>query len=437
MLKKIHNFHKAEDGTALLIFSMALFIVIGGIAYTIDVSRFFAAKARLGNATEMAAVAVAQNLHFLETSVLDQLASDVVSVNYRRTSLHAYSGDTVVPLSVNLATNIETGEVTLRTRAEVSTTLLRALNFLENVTVAVEINAVQEQPEAEVVLVLEASNAMAASGALAEVKSAARDFIVALSAKATQGNGIKWGLVPFGNAMVNIAPYQDWVDGGVWPLNIPPEGPGTTEWTGDLAEDRWCVAPRAGAAGEDDTPPGTTSFPLVLALHSEINAGTGLPHYSNITSTDCRPERIRGLTGSLPISTAVASLAGNGGTAYGRGMIWAERALSPLWQGVWSSDTTLPAGYDDETIKKIAILVVGSSAAEVGEDSRLINSCTRMKQNDITLYVIGYLAPATTSALLQTCATTVGHYFHVTDVSNLQSAFFSIAKFLTRVRFAG
>ena len=437
MLRKIRQFHKAEEGAALLIFALTIFIVIGGVAFAIDASRFFAAKSRLSIASEMAVTAAAQNFRFLSAAELSRLATEIVQANFHGAHLLTYSDETVASPSVNLLTDPETGEITISTSVAIPTTLLRALNFLDPVTVASEITAVQLKPEAEMTLVIEASDTFDTVGRLAEVTAAAQGFISALEAEVTQTDGVKWALVPFGNEMVNVAPHKDWVEAGAWPVNIPPLVPGTTEWVGDLAEDRWCVAPRSGPAGEDATPPTVASFPLVLTLDSVIDAGTGLPHFTNITTADCRPERILGLGDPLTVSSALALLGGNGGATYGRGMLWAERTLSPLWQGVWNGEAALPAAYEDETVEKIALLVVGSSAGDPAEDTRLSTTCARMKQNDVTLYVIDYLAPAATSTLLEICASTAGHYFRVMDEVSLRTAFFAIAKFMTVVRFSG
>lgn len=437
MQRKIRDFHAAEEGAALLIFALAIFIVIGGVAFAIDVSRFFAAKSRLGIASEMAVLAAAQNFRFLSTAELSQLATEMLQANFHGAHLLTFSDEILAPPSVNLLTDAETGEVTLRASAIIPTMLLRALNFLDPVTVASEITVVQQKPEAEITLVIEASEIFETAGRLAEVRAAAQGLITALEAETTQEEGIKWSLVPFGNNIVNVAPHKGWVAAGMWPLNIPPLVPGTTEWVGDLAEDRWCIAPRLGSTGEDDTPPATTDFPLVLTLGAEIDAETGLPHFTNVTTADCREGRIVGLTDSLMLSTALASVRGNGGTAYGRAMLWAERTVSPLWQGVWNGDAARPVAYDDEAVEKVTILVVGSDAEDVAEDARLSSTCTRMKQNDIALYVIDYLAPTGTSTRLEACASTTGHYFRVTDEPSLRSAFFAIAKFMTVIRLAG
>ena len=433
----LRRFSQSEDGAALLIFTLTLFIVLGGIAFAIDASRFFAAKSRLALATEMAAVAAAKNLRFLDIPAVEQLAVDMFRANFAGASLLNYASATAVPPAVTLTPDLETGEVTVESSATVPTTLLRALNFMDDVTVSARITARQERPEAEVALVLEASDAMENSGRLAEVRTAASAFISAMEAEVPQGAGVKWGFVPFGNAMVNVAPHSDWIESGSWPLSLPPVIPGTTGWMGLLAEDRWCVSPRSGPVGENDTPPGLARFPLVLSLSSMSTPPLGLPHFTNVTTADCREERILPLGDGATLLGALSSLGGNGDAAYGRGMLWAERLLSPQWQGVWTGDSTIPAAYDDTIIEKVALLLASSVASDISENTRLADTCARMKGNGIHLYTIDYFAPAATSTLLQGCASTAGHYFRVTDAAGLNQAFQSIARFLTIVRFPG
>ena len=438
MLRSFRRFREAEAGAAVLIFALGLFIVIGGMAFAVDVSRIYAVKSRLSVATEAAAVAAATNLHFLNADALDLLATETLNANFGRMNLLAYKGDTVALPVVTVTPDLATGEVTVSVTVQVSTTLLRVLSFFDDVTVKKAITARQQMPETELALVLDASAASDASGKLASLKTSAEAFIAALEAETRQATGVRWALVPFGNNLVNVAPHQDWVTPGAWPVNIPPNVPGTTGWTGDLAEDRWCVAMRPGAAATSAAPPTSDPFPLVLEIASENDPVTGLPHFTNVTTPDCRGERILPLTGvAAAISAEIAGLSGVGETASGRAMLWAERVLSPLWQGLWDGDSSSPVAYNDPALRKTAVLVVASDNADAGEDTILSNACVRMKSNGITLYTIDYLASAATADIVKACAPSTGHYFRVTSDTELLDAFFAIAKFLTVVQFPG
>ncbi|MCF8468786.1 MAG: hypothetical protein K9G33_15405 [Sneathiella sp.] len=438
MVRSLQRFRSAEEGAAVLIFALGLFIVIGGMAFAIDVSRIYAVKSRLSVATEAAAVAAATNLHFLDGDALGQLATQTLNANFGQMNLLAFKGDTVAQPVVTVTPDVSNGEVTVSAEGQVTTTLLRMLNFFDDVTVTEAVTARQQMPETELALVLDASAASKASGRLEPIKAAAQTFIAALELEVRQASGVKWALVPFGNSLVNVAPHQDWVEAASWPVNLPPDVPGTTSWTGDLAEDRWCVGARSGAAGSSDAPPASDLFPLVLEISSENDPVTGLPHFTNVTTPDCRNERIQPLTSStVEISTEVAALTGVGDTASGRAMLWAERVLSPLWQGVWDGDAGSPVAYNDPTLGKTAVLVVASDNAEAGEDTILGDTCARMTSNGITLYAIDYLTSSATADIVKACASSAGHYFRVTSDTELIDAFFSIAKFLTVVQFPG
>lgn len=430
--------HRAEAGAAALIFSLAMFIVIGGMAFTIDVSRIYAVKARLSIAVEMAATAAATNLHFLPEDDLGGLAAETVNATFRQMNLLAYVGSSPAPPTVSIITDILTGRVTVTAEAAVSTTLMRTVSFFDDVTVSKSITAEQTMPEAELALVLDASASMESFGKLEDVKSASRDFIARLGSEARRDIGATLALAPVGNGLVNIAPHKDWVATGSWPVNIPPRVPGVAAWTGELADQRWCVDSRAGAAGVDDTPPDQVKFPLVLGLSSVLDPLLGLPLFTVTTTDDCRNDRILPLNPSFAdIDAEISSLSGVGETALGRGMLWAERLLSPRWQALWDGNAASPVAYYDPAVEKIAILVAGTGNSDEAEDLLFSDVCTRLKTNGVTLYVIDYLAPTSFAPGLQECATSAGHYFDVSSATELSEAFISIAKFISVVRFNG
>ncbi len=426
-----------EQGSAFLVFALGLFLTLGGMAFAFDLTRFFSAKTRLSFAVEMAAVAAAQNLPFMEEDELLVLARDVAAANFGSAAFFSYATDAPPAISLGLLPNETGAEITVTGEALVPTTLLRALQFFDDVTVSSMVTARAEQPEIELALVIEASEALAADGRLQEVALAAADFVNALGTAYSSGDGARFAVVPVGNEFVNIAPHDDWVMDGVWPINIPPQIPGTTEWEGELAEDRWCVSPRAGSAGEDDTPPDLASFPLVLSLTSTPDPGTGLPHFENITTASCRADRILPLSDPVATVAALSGLSGNGVAAHGRAMIWAERSLSPGWREAWNVSPSHPVEYDDAAVSKAVLLIAGSNLADAAEEARFLTTCTRLREQGVVIYVIDYLAPAASSSALQQCGGAAAHYFRTETDLAMREAFFSLAKFLTIVRFPG
>lgn len=430
----IRRFARDDAGAAFLIFALGIFLTLGAIALAFDLSRFFLAKTRLSFAIEIAAVAAAKSLPFADDAALATFAREMTRVNFASTDWLGFESD-AAPV-VTLATNRGEGTVTVAGQAAIPTLLLGALQFPE-VTIGASVSARAEQPALELALVIEASAALAANGRLEKITEAAAGLIGALDAAFTAGGGAQYALVPFGNALVNVAPRSDWVAAGLWPENLPPEIPGTTGWSGDLAADRWCVGIRPGAAGEAATSPDLAPFPLVLTLTSEINPETGLAHFENITTSECRVEPLLPLGSAGPVASALASLTGTGDAAPGRAMLWAERLLSPDWRGFWKAGSSSPADYDDATRSKAVLLIAGSDVVDTAEIARLIDVCARLRGNNVALYIVDYLAPESVSSALQLCAGPPMHYFRAEDEAALQDALVSLAGFLIKVRFPG
>lgn len=439
LFRNLRNLGRDTEGAAALIFTLAVLIVLGVAAFSVDAARFFAVKSRLSIATEMAAVAAAKNLNFLSESELNTLASETVAATFRQMKLLSFSGAVAASPTVSLAINTTTGNVTVTVDALVPTTMLSFVGFLDDVSLRETVTTRQVMPDAELVMILDSSAEMGTLGKLADLTATAQNFMTLFGSFAFENSGLQFGLVPVGNTLANVAPHSDWVVDGAWPINIPPNVPGTTAWGGDLAEQRWCVDVRTGAAGVTDLTPGTEKFPLILEVSSELDPVTGIPHFSVTTTADCRPDRIMPISNSSAgISAALATLSGHGTTSLGRGMAWGERILSPLWQSLWEIGSTSPVAYNDPITGKIIVLTVGTGNADPGVENILLGDvCSRLKSNGVTIYVVDYLAPTATSTLLSACATTVGHYFRVETASELSDAFFTIAKFITVVRLNG
>src|SRR5690606_13461358 len=118
-------------------------------------------------------------------------------------------------------------------------------------------------------------------------------------------------------------------------------------------------------------------------------------------------------------------------------MLWAERLLSPDWRGLWEPGSRSPVDYDYPARSKTVLLIVGSEAADEAETARLMGACARLRERDVALYVIDYLAPTAASLALQDCAGAPMLYFRIEEETALRDAFLSLAGFLIQVRFPG
>ncbi|MEH6475784.1 MAG: hypothetical protein V7727_08840 [Sneathiella sp.] len=432
-----HMFWVSETGAATVIFGLALVILIGSFALMIDVARVFAVKSHLATIGESTALAVARNLNFLTAEQLEEFAIDIVSSASRNTSVFTHN-DRAFSTTTSVITGLTKGQARIIIRTKVPTTLLRFFNLFDDINVSQTVTAYQYAPNAEIVIVLESSKEMERSGKLANTRDAVKDFVTVFDGHRKADSGVTFGFIPFGNDLVNVAPHTEWLEGGVWPVEIPPKVPGTTDWIGDLADDRWCVLKRPSTAGILNLTPGQSVFSLELDI-LKTEGGGGIAHYTNVTSTDCRAEPIVPLTkNTATISQSILSLVGSGDVYAGRAMVWAERILSPAWQPFWQTTIGTPSGHENEVFKNVVIFIAGSAnTSPETEDGLFIDVCDRLKTNGAAIYVIDYLAPRSFTDLLADCATTKGHYFRVENDTSVSEALYAIAKFLTVVRFSG
>lgn len=427
---------RSETGAATVIFGLTLAIFIGSTALMIDIARVLTVKSHLANFGESTVLSVTRNLNFLTAQELEALALATVSSMIRNTSLVAQS-DPSSAITITVDTDQPSGRASVTITARVDTSLLQVFGFDEDFTVTQTVSAYQFAPIAAIAIVLESSNEMLQNGKLDPVRAALNEFVVAFDNHRKLDSAMVFSFLPFGNELVNIAPYTGWLEERVWPTEIPPNVPGTTDWEGDLAEGRWCVSKRTGNASNLDLTPDYSPFQLELEI-LKTNGPGNRPHYTNITSEDCRPEPIIPFSENTEaIRQSFTLLTGNGDVYAGRAMVWVERMLSLKWQSFWQTMASVPSSYD-EHYQKVVILVIGSAnTSPATEDSLFLEVCDRLKSKDVIIYVVDFLAPDTSTKLLETCATTKGHYFRAESPAVVSEALYAIAKFLTVVRFSG
>jgi Flp pilus assembly protein TadG len=166
---------------------------------------------------------------------------------------------------------------------------------------------------------------------------------------------------------------------------------------------------------------------------------------------------MRMTTSFSTLKTAINSMVATGNTNVPMGLVWGWHTLSP--------NTPFADGlaYGTDKMRKIVVLMtdgdntndvydnpnnsvyaglgymwetrlgsgtgVSSTANQrtTAMNSRFTELCTNMRAKNIEIYVIGVEVASSTSSLLSTCATDAAHYFNVTDSSQLNATFQTIA----------
>jgi von Willebrand factor type A domain len=143
----------------------------------------------------------------------------------------------------------------------------------------------------------------------------------------------------------------------------------------------------------------------------------------------------------------VATFTDGGYTAGHLGTAWAQYLLSPDWASLYPA-ASAPTAYNKPNVQKIALLMTDgdyntfntkSGAENVSPEAiasikAAIDTCTNMKANGITIYTIGFQAPAAAQLTLAACASDASKAINASNGDQLRSAFKNIANQITTLR---
>jgi len=412
-----------QRGSVAVWLVLTFVFVFGGMALAVDLTRVFAFKTRLEIAAEAASLIAAKNLHVLDATGVISLAREIARQKIEENSFPSVlsAPTTLRNFSLEKTTN-EIG-VVINIDAGLSTTLLGAFNFLNDFDVAATAVSEMSLSKSELIMVLDSSVAAGDIGRASNITEAAEYISDKFNQFHTYGSNVKIAIIPNANALVNVAPHKEWIASGVWPDgSIPPAVPGINLWTGELEDQRWCVESRGGNSATSTETSNFIPFPLVMGI-DKITGADGIDRFEISTDENCAQSAIRPLKSTYSdLSGYFVNITPTGQFASGRSFVWAERLLSPSWQDAWGSDVNSPAQYD-AGVKKIVLLITSSGNNGIlAEDTVFMASCERLRQKDVSVFIIDYGAPITSSTKYKSCVTWPGNYRKVDNVSELKSA---------------
>jgi len=139
-------------------------------------------------------------------------------------------------------------------------------------------------------------------------------------------------------------------------------------------------------------------------------------------------------TGSTNLNSKIDAMQASGNTDVTIGLAWGWHALTPNLPLTEGSD---PAPDKD---KVIVLLTDGTntqnrwSSSESNIDARTALACTNVKAANIKIYTVRVIDG--NASLLKDCASKANMYYEVTQASQLNSVFSSIAQNLANLRIA-
>lgn len=418
-----------QRGAVAMIVGLAIVPLMLAAGLAVDAGRLMAARARLAQATDAAALAAGP---IAGSDAFEEKARRILEANFP-------TGDGVEITDLDLSFDESNGRVTLVTRARMPTTFMR-LAAIEEMEFEARTVVVREVSPMELVLVLDVTGSMRGSKIQA-LKAAAKDLVNILFGDAPRSDNLRIGIVPF-NARVNVgAQRRSWIV----PQSLPN---GRFQLRGDFVG---CVEARSKARALTDDPPSVERFPA-----TEVHLKDSNPSWS--TRRNARHRRFvrNWLRGSCPppilpltgdkgkIMAKINSLPATSNTRIDMGARWGWRVLSRRWEGLWGEDPRKPA---QEVITAMVIMTDGvntrNSYLEHNDirsardaDQNLLTLCERIKRAGTVLYTITFKAPSRADQLMRSCATSPAHYFRSPTNEDLRRAFRTIAGELSALRIA-
>jgi Flp pilus assembly protein TadG len=254
-----------ERGAVLPIFTVAMLSMLLVTAVAVDFGSALVVKQKLISAADAAALAVGSDPQLSEADA-NAKAEAFIRAHYPDTDFGNLTSFTV---------NADKQQVDVTVTASVPTTFLQVAN-INTIDVTVHSQALRQQRDVEVVMVLDNTGSMAdcsgwhCTAKIDQLKAAANKLVDTLFGNDTISEHVKIGLVPF-SAAVNVGTDklgQGWIDeAGASHLQTEdidlPANKTLLSLFGDITNVSWagCVRARITSGGTDldltDSPPGT------------------------------------------------------------------------------------------------------------------------------------------------------------------------------------
>ena len=412
--KPAKSFTKAEDGTIAILFALtaAISVMITGLA--VDVGRATQVGSRISSAADAAALAAAKAMR-------DGGASDaqaqVIALKYFNENFKGPAAGFATINGINVTIDHHQNSVAIDVNASVKT-LFGALAGVTTFTVPKSAVAIYNTKDIELGLQLDVTGSMAGQK-LQDLKDAVagqNGLLDIMLPTAGTTNRVRIGYAPF-TAGVNAGNYAMAVS--------------------DRRATDGCVYERHDLRDQPtDAPP--VGPVLSLRAKSEV-AGRPIdcPRDAKVQALTNDANLLRNTINSWNVST---STAGHLGTA------WAWYLLSPQWSAIWPASSQ-PTAYNDGRTMKVAILMTdgiyntvgGQSDGDYGTTAArsvqiALDTCAAMKAKGITVYTVGFQAPADAKHTLSACASDPAKFFDATDGHKLRASFRAIANEINNLR---
>ena len=399
-------------GTVAILFAASVIPIVLCVGLAIDSARGYYTATKTAAVLDAAALAAAKAMS--ERDLTDEEVREIAVATVRNHMLsetgRGISSEAPV---VTIDRDRDTVSVTLTSHVR---TYFAGLAGMTRLEVNQAATAVFGLRDIELGVMLDVSGSMRDYGKIDDLKVAAADLVKTLIPEVAGKQSVRIGLAPY-SWSVNAGEYAELVrDEG----DSDNSGPGSKD-KGKGKSSSTCVSERNGSSAFTDDSPGK---------------GKRLGNKPSI----CPSNSVTAITSKRgDLLDRLSALTADGTTAGHLGIAWAWYLVSPEWTDVWPG-VSAPKAYGDPKVSKIVILMTdgmfntsyepdnGDSAAQA---RRL---CQSIKAKGITVFAIGFDAPAGVLPLLRECASSVSYFYDARDGAALRDAFRRIAERINALR---
>jgi len=400
------RFFADRSGGVAPIFALAILPVIGLAGAAVDYSRAASARSAMFAALDATGLMLSKDAADLSPDQVNARATQIFNAEFNRPDVPGVQVNAVV-------SSPQAGSFTLNVTASgnMSTTFTRVLGQSQiGLKGSADFN--WGIKKLELALALDNTGSMGQSGKLTQLKTAAKNLLTTLKNAAKQPGDVKVSIIPF-DTTVNVGTvYKDefWVDYSV-------KGIQKNQWTG-------CVMDRDQSNDVNDATP-------VSGNHSTLfpakQCGSQLVSMMPLTDVLDDP-------GFTSLNSKIDAMQASGNTNVTIGLEWGWHSLTPNLPLSQASD---PSPDRD---KVVVLLTDGTntqnrwSSSESSIDARTSLACTNAKNANIKIYTVRVIDG--NASLLKACASKPSMYYEVSQASDLNAVFSSIAQNLARLRIA-
>ena len=443
------RFARSTSGNFVIMMAFIAPVLLLGAGFGINIAQVSNARSNLLAALDSAV-----------TSTARDLTTGTIKEEDARTSLEAFlfangvrsfsKRDRLTLDSVVLDRHRKTVEAQASVVVDVAFPLFGTANVQ---TITTQSAARYSDRKIEVVMMLDVTGSMRKSGRtdkIGDLKTAATLAVEALlDGNRHSPDRIRVALVPYA-ASVNagaLAHKTVFIEQKNGP-NLPPTG-----WTPPATRKDNCATERKLANGNadltDDAPDSERWNSTTKAYYKAlVNRDERL---DNETTTKCPAAAIVPLTtDETALKQVIDSFVADGNTGGSIATQWAYYMLSPNWRNA-IADAGLgdgPADHNPEKIGKIAILMTdgeynrayagSSSSMTTNSQNNARNLCTRMKNDGIEVFTIGFaLNNSAARTTMRNCASPdtplTKHFYDAATGDELKTAFNDIVRNIERL----